>query len=35
MAMKWLDFTEKQKRRSNVCHKQTDGQTDRESTTKK
>jgi len=29
MAKKWLDSIEKQKRRSNVCDRQTDGQTDR------
>ena len=29
MAKKWLDSIEKQKRRSNVCDKQTDRQTDR------
>ena len=36
MAKKCLDSIEKQKRRSNVCDKQTDGQLDRqtESTTK-
>jgi len=36
MAKKWLDFIEKQNRRSNVCDKQTDKRTDRqtESTTK-
>ena len=27
MAKKWLDSTEKQKRRSNVCDKQTDRRT--------
>jgi len=32
-AKKWLDFMEKQRRRSNVCYKQTDRQT--ELTTKK
>jgi len=30
-AKKWLDSIEKQKRRNNVCDKQTDGQTDRQS----
>ena len=36
MAKKWLDSVEKQKRRSNVCDRQTDRHTDRqtESTTK-
>jgi len=33
MAKKWLDSIEKQKRRSNVCDRQTDRQT--QSTTKK
>jgi len=28
-AQKWLDSIEKRKRRSNVCDRQTDGQTDR------
>ena len=28
MAKKWLDSIEKQKRRSNVCDRQTDRQTD-------
>jgi len=28
MAKKWLDSIKKQKRRINVCDKQTDGQTD-------
>ena len=31
VAIKWLDCTEKQKRRSNVCDKQTDRWTDRQS----
>jgi len=31
MAKKWLDSIEKQKRRSNVCDKQTDRRTDRQS----
>jgi len=31
MAKKWLDSIEKQKRRINVCDKQTDGQMDRQS----
>jgi len=30
MAKKWLDSIKKQKRRSNVCDKQTDGQMDRQ-----
>jgi len=36
MAKKWLDSIEKQKKRSNVCDKQTDRQTagQTESTTK-
>ena len=36
MAKKWLESIEKQKRRNNVCDRQTDGQMDRqtESTTK-
>jgi len=36
MAKKWLDSVEEQKRRINVCDRQTDGQMDRqtESTTK-
>jgi len=29
MAKKWLHSIEKQKRRSNLCDRQTDGQTDR------
>jgi len=29
MAKKWLDYIEKQKRRSNVCDRQTDKRTDR------
>ena len=33
MAKKWLDSIDKQKRRSNVCDKQTDGQTDRQTDT--
>jgi len=31
MAKKWLDSIEKRKRRSNVCDRQTDGWTDRQS----
>ena len=29
MGKKWLDSIEKPRRRSNVCDRQTDGQTDR------
>ena len=35
MAKKWLDSIEKQKRRINVCDKQTDGQIDRVNDTNK
>jgi len=31
MAKKWLDSIEKQKRRSNVCERQTDRRTNRQS----
>jgi len=34
MIKKWLDSIEKQKRRSNVCDKQTDRRTHTQSTTK-